>query len=121
MKRTSTVLVLAVISLSVGGCPPMNSEETQLMSFIETHVATIRPLTREAHLDYWEAAVSGDAAAYKRVSDLELRIRRIYSDAGDYARLKALRASGRVRHPLLTRQLDLLINSYLEIKRKARI
>ena len=88
MKQVFTAFVLLSIVLGVGGCPPNNPEEAQLMSFIDTHVAQVRPLAKEAHLAYWQAAISGAEASYRRVGQLELQIRKIYSSPEDYARLK---------------------------------
>ena len=84
------------------------------MSFVESHVAKVRPLAKEAHLAYWQAAVTGDEAAYQKVGRLELQLRQIYSSPEDYAQLKALRASDQILDPVLQRQLDVLINAYLE-------
>jgi peptidyl-dipeptidase A len=100
--------------LGVVGCPPNNPEEAQLMSFIDAHVAQIRPLAKEAHLAYWKAAITGDEGAYQQVAQLELQIRQIYSRPEDYTRLKALRASDQIVDPILQRELDVLINLYLE-------
>lgn len=114
MKWMLRCLLLVSVVFGVVGCPPRNSEEAQLMTFVETHVAKVQPLAKEAHLAYWQAAITGDGKAYQRVSQLELELRQIYSSAEDYARLKALRASGQIVDPVLQRELDVLINAYLE-------
>ena len=49
-----------------------------------------------------------------RPGRLRLQIRQVYSDANDYAYLRSVKASGQVKDPLLARQLDVLINAYLE-------
>ncbi len=114
MKHVFTAFILLSIVLGVGGCPPNNPEEAQLMSFIDAHVTQVRPLAKEAHLAYWQAAISGDEASYRRVGQLELKMRQIYSNSEDYTRLKALRASDQIVDPILQRELDVLMNAYLE-------
>ena len=109
-------IMLSVIMLSVGfmsGCA-LNKQEVQLNTFIDNHVQQVKPLAKEAHLAYWEAATTGKKEAYDMVSELELQIRRIYSDPNDYATLKQMQASGDIKDPLLVRQLDMLVNAYLQ-------
>jgi len=113
MKQLCTAFILLMVLGGVG-CPPNNPEEAQLMSFIDAHVAQLRPLAKEAHLAYWKAAITGDEDAYRQVGQLELQIRQIYSDPEDYTRLKALRASDQIVDPILQREIDVLINLYLE-------
>ena len=84
-----------------------------MKDFVDQHVDQVKPLNKQAALVYWDAAVTGEAEKYDRYSELELQIRKIYSDPNDYARLKALRDSGAVKDPLLKRQLDQLNNAYL--------
>ncbi|MFC1762865.1 M2 family metallopeptidase [Planctomycetota bacterium] len=114
MKRMLAFLSITAILYSLMGCAHPPQEEITLNTFIDKHVARVKPMAKEAHLAYWEAAITGDTEAYGRVSRLELQIRSLYSDSDDYAQLKALRASGKITDPVLARQLDVLINIYLE-------
>jgi peptidyl-dipeptidase A len=109
-------IMLSVIMLSVGfvsGCT-LNKQEVQLNTFIDNHVQKVKPLAKESNLAYWEAATTGKKEAYDKVSELELQIRTIYSDPHDYATLKQMQASGCVHDPVLARQLDMLVNAYLQ-------
>jgi len=90
-----------------------NAKETELKEFIAAHVAKIKPLEKQANLAWWDAAVTGDPKAYDRSSEMQLQIRRIYSDPKDFAFLQEVRQSGQVQDPLLARQLTVLYNSYL--------
>jgi peptidyl-dipeptidase A len=85
-----------------------------LDTFIQDHVATVRPLAIQSNLADWEAATTGKSEAYDKAGKLRLEIRRIYSNTADYAYLKSVKASGRVKDPLQVRQLDVLINAYVE-------
>lgn len=103
---------MALAGSMLAGCG-VNQKELVLKDFVDQHVDQVKPLNKQAALVYWDAAVTGEAEKYDRYSELELQIRKIYSDPNDYARLKALRDSGAVKDPLLKRQLDQLNNAYL--------
>jgi len=88
--------------------------EEQLSNFITDHLQKIKPLVKRVKLAFWRAAISGDEADYSEYGKLELELRRIYSNPGDFKRLTTFRKSGEVRKSVLKRQLDILCNSYLE-------
>lgn len=104
------MLLVAVVALC--GCGP-NKKEKDLQLFVTNHVAKVQPIQKEAALASWNAAVTGDAAAYELAGELTLQIRRIYSNPDSFAFLKALRDSGDIRDRLLARQLDVLYHAYL--------
>jgi len=84
-----------------------------LQQFISSHVEKVKPMHKEANLAYWDAATSGKAEDYEKVSELTLKIRQVYSDPEDFAFLKDVKESGRPKDPVLARQLDMLYNAYL--------
>jgi peptidyl-dipeptidase A len=90
-----------------------NAKENELKEFITAHVEKIKPLEKQANLAWWDAAVTGDPKAYDRSSEMQLQIRRVYSDPKDFAFLKGLKQSKQVKDPLLARQLTVLYNAYL--------
>ncbi len=103
-------------ALSVCGCDRENaaSKENPLIDFLTTHVRTVQPLEKEAALAWWQAATTGKPDAYEAVNALTLQIRRIYTDANDFAYLKGLRESGMVQDSLRARQVEVLYYAYLE-------
>jgi peptidyl-dipeptidase A len=110
-----------MVFLLIGGCAPDakssgggSAAEKKMKEFISFHVEKIKPMTKAANLSYWEAAASGKAEDYDKVSELTLKIRQIYSDANDFAFLKEMKESGKIKDPVLARQLDVLYNGYLE-------
>lgn len=109
-------MMVAVLSVAMMFSCTRQAEDTnekKLDDFIDEHVKRVKPLQREAALVYWEAATTGDAGAYDRSSELELKIRRIYSHPDDFAYLKGLKESEAIESPLLSRQLQVLYNAYL--------
>ncbi|MDI6451143.1 M2 family metallopeptidase [Anaerobaca lacustris] len=112
MKRSCRTLMLLLVAVALCGCG-LNKKEKDLQLFVTNHVAKVQPMQKEAALASWNAAVTGDAAAYELAGELTLQIRRIYSNPDSFAFLKALRESGDVRDRLLARQLDVLYHAYL--------
>jgi peptidyl-dipeptidase A len=112
MKHLGFWVSLAVTSMAACGSAE-NAKESQLKEFITSHVEKIKPLDKQANLAWWDAAVTGDPKAYDRSSEMQLLIRRVYSDPKDFAFLKEVKQAGPVKDPLLARQLTVLYNAYL--------
>jgi peptidyl-dipeptidase A len=108
----ATVLMFAVV-VGLFGCG-YGAAERQLEEFIGAHVGKIKPMAKEAHLAYWQAANTGNPEDYERLGKLEFEIRQIYANAEEFALLKGIKESGEVREPVLARQLDGLYNAYME-------
>jgi peptidyl-dipeptidase A len=104
---------MLILSSALIGCAP-NTKEKELQTFIDNHVAKVKPLSKEANLAYWDAATTGKEEDYDKVSELTLKIRQIYSNPEDFAMLKEMKASGEIKNDILARQLELLYNGYLE-------
>ncbi len=113
MKTLSTLVIMLTISVVVFGCA-YNAKEKELEGFITAHVGKVKPMMKEASLASWDAALSGKPEDYDKVSELTLKVRRVYSDPKEFAFLKDAKESGQVKDAVLARQLDVLYNSYLE-------
>jgi peptidyl-dipeptidase A len=112
MKRIF-IIDLTFVLIVVSGCRSV-AQERELERFIESHVAKVAPLTTQANLAYWDAATTGKSEDYERLRQLQLDIRRIYSNQKDYAFLKSLKETGQIEDPKLARQLDKLYLAYLQ-------
>jgi len=112
MERILALLTVFVLPVFLAGCESA-SKQRQLEQFIEVHVAKVEPLTKEANLVYWGAATTGKTEDYDRFSALQLEISRLYSDPHDFAFIKDMKESGRIKNARLARQLDQLYYSYL--------
>ncbi|MBN2589018.1 MAG: M2 family metallopeptidase [Sedimentisphaerales bacterium] len=113
MKKVLKSLTILVLITAISGCA-QNAKEKELQTFIDNHVKKVKPLSKEAGLAYWDAATTGKEEDYDKVSELTLKIRQIYSDSNDFAMLKEMKASSEIKSAILTRQVDLLYNGYLE-------
>lgn len=84
-----------------------------LQNFIDAHLATVEPLSRETALANWEMQTASSDSARERVTDLNTRFARVYANSEEYAFLKSLDAEA-LDSPALARQHKLLLNGYLE-------
>jgi len=112
MKILSNLIMISAISVLILGCAPM-TEEQQMQNFVTVHVQKIKPMDKETNLAWWDAAVSGKAEDYDKVSKLTLKIRQVYSNRKDFAFLKDMKESCQVQDTVLARQLEVLYNAYL--------
>jgi peptidyl-dipeptidase A len=112
MKKLLAAWLMTLTVYLCVGCASRSGQD-QVARFVATRVAKVEPLSKQANLVYWEAATTGKAEKFEEFAQLQLQIRRIYSDPNDFARVKALRKSG-VRDPRLAREVDKLYYAYLE-------
>ena len=83
---------------------------TDVRVLVERLAMDLRPLETGAARAWWEAAVTGDRAAYRRVETLRNRIDRLYADPGVFDALSRARGSS-LGDPVLARRVELF---YLE-------
>lgn len=112
MQRIFIALTVFVILLFLTGCDTI-AKEKQLEQFIEIHIAKVEPLETQANLTYWDAATTGRPEDYNKLKQLQLKIRQIYSNPQEYALLKDMKESGKIRDARTVRQLDKLYYAYL--------
>jgi peptidyl-dipeptidase A len=113
MRRLLSVWV-AMIAVSLGlGCASAPKRQG-CAEFVQSRVAKIEPLATQANLAYWEAATTGRKEKFDEYAQLQLKIRQVFSDRGDFARLKAFKESGSINDPRLARQVDRLYLAYLQ-------
>ncbi len=113
MKNLNNIDILLFIIFILGGCAT-NTQEKKMQDFLDSRLQQIKALSKESAIAYWNATTTGDNSEYEKYSNVELKLRKIFSDKKDYALLKELKDSGVIKTPLLSRQLDILYNNYLE-------
>ncbi|MCX5636669.1 MAG: M2 family metallopeptidase [Planctomycetota bacterium] len=123
MRTLLTAVVMLAVAVVVFGREPSakdssfvvtTEKEKQLERFIAAHVEKVEPMMKQANLASWDAAISGKAEDYDKVSKLTLEIRQVYSNPQEFAFLKEAKESGQIKDQKLARQLEVLVNSYLE-------
>ncbi|HEX2203867.1 MAG TPA: M2 family metallopeptidase [Longimicrobium sp.] len=92
--------------------PPEAAADDEVRGWVEAHAATVAPLVKEAHLASWEAAIGGGEEAQERNARARAEVKALYADPEGARRVRAWLEGGRVRDPLLRRQLVLLDHEY---------
>ncbi len=113
MKACVRFVVLAclVVGLfALGSCS--KGIEMQFKDFVTAHVAKLQPLEKGAGLAYWQASLSGKEADYKKYSDLQLKLEKLYTSKEDFAFVKKAKESGKLMDPQLARTADILYLRY---------
>ncbi len=111
--KTLYYIVMSIVLIVLAGCGA-NSNQDQLDAFIQVHVQKVEPLATKANLTYWDAATTGKQEKFRELEQLQLEIRRIYSDSNDFKKLKNFKECGDIENQRLARQLEKLYLAYLQ-------
>lgn len=85
----------------------MNVDE-EVVSFLADQTKEIEPLAKASSLAWYEASVSGKKEDWAKSTQAEDALNRYFSNSELFAKVKAYRDGGKVKDPLLKRQLDVL-------------
>jgi len=116
MKKYLAILILPVVILaSCKGKTEQKDEdmEKQFKEFVVKHEAAVKPVYKDMCDAYFVASISGKEEDYKRSAELELELTKIYTNKEDFEFLKKAKESGKIKDPILLRELEVLYNSYL--------
>jgi peptidyl-dipeptidase A len=94
--------------------PENKAFDSQLQSLIADLEKEISPLEKDLNLAYWDATNTGRDSSYKKVANLEVAIRSIFSDPKRYSKLKEARVHQALLDPLLAREVSFLIDAFAE-------
>ena len=108
------LVVFSLAAILIAGCNSGTKKmETELKALIDTLEIKAKPAEIGSALAYFNAAVTGKDEEYKKSSEFNIQLSRIYADTVVFARLKAIKESGKVKDSLLLRQLNILYNTFL--------
>ena len=97
--------LVALVSCSKG-------VEMQFKEFVTAHVDKLQTLEKESNLAYWQAARSGKEEDYRKYSELQLKLEKLYTSTEDFAFVKRAKESGKIEDPQLARTADILFLRY---------
>lgn len=112
-KLKILMLTLAAISLLWSCVSKQEKMETRMREFISSYEIKVIPLYRDAALASWNANITGTDEDWAKSEKASFELAKIYTDSLAIMELKELKESGMVKDSLLSRQLELLYNSYL--------
>ncbi|MBU2491013.1 MAG: peptidase M3 [Bacteroidetes bacterium] len=83
------------------------------INFLVEYENKVVVLSKEASLAYFNASISGKEEDYKKASELQLQLSKIFSDKKDFEKLKEFKGSEEINNEqILKRQLDIIYNTY---------
>jgi peptidyl-dipeptidase A len=109
--RLVLIVLLAAGLFSFVSCS--KGIEMQFKEFVTVHVAKLQPLEKESNLAYWQAALSGKEDDYKRYSEAQLKLEKLYTNTEEFTFVKKAKESGTIKDPQLARTADVLYLRYL--------
>jgi peptidyl-dipeptidase A len=101
------IFVFVLISCS------LRNDEKDFQAFIDNHIKIYEPKYKAKNLADWNANATGDKKYYDETANLDIEIRKIYSDKQEFEQLKKWKEAGNIKDSLLKRQMIILYNSYL--------
>jgi peptidyl-dipeptidase A len=108
------LVVFSLATILIAGCNSGTKKmETELKTLIDSIEIKAKPAEIGSALAYFNAAVTGKDEEYKKSSEFNIQLSRIYADTVIFARLREIRESGKVKDSLLLRQLNILYNTFL--------
>jgi peptidyl-dipeptidase A len=107
------VVILPALGLLLSCNSVTKKMEQDLTRLIDTLEIKAKPVETGAALAYFNAAVTGKDEEYRKSSELNIQLSKIYADTAAFASLKSCKESGEIRDSLLLRQLNVLYNTLL--------
>jgi peptidyl-dipeptidase A len=115
MKKSGIIVILTAAMTIIWSCNSKQEKmETEMRFFIRSHESKVIPLYREMNLTSWNANITGSDDDYAESEKAAFAFSKMFTDREAFRKLKEIKDSGAVRDSLLTRQLEILYNNYLE-------
>ena len=119
-------LVLALVVMAIGvGCAAGTqgtnrlaeavtvSPEKGFSEFLDVFVPKFSRINTEDSLAWWQASITGTDADFQKRLEWDQKLDRLFSNRDDYLKLKAWRDGGKIKEPVLKRQLEILYLMFL--------
>lgn len=87
--------------------------EAEFAALRDAYVAKFKPLFEKSARAWWDANTTGDKAAFDRKTEAERAIVDLHSDKAVFAKIKALKDGGKIKDPIMARELDVMYRSFL--------
>ncbi len=113
MMKRLIVCFVAVMTMLWSCTSKREKMENRMRDFIASYEAAVIPLYKESALSSWDANVNGTDEAWARNEKASLAYISYFTDKEAFAELKELKESGKVKDPVLARQLEVIYNQFL--------
>lgn len=109
MKKLFISLLLPVAVLFTS-CNNKEMELKELLTKIENEV---KPLRTESNIAMWNGSISGNEEDFAKSAQAQEKVTAYFSDKEIFEQLKSYKESGKIKDPILSRQLDVVYNQFL--------
>lgn len=110
-------IIALLVSLTLTAYSPAQVSEPdadlEFASLRDEYIVRYKPLVLADSAAWWEANISGSDEAFAREKEASKKLVDVHSDRNVFARLKTLKDQGRVRDPVLRRELDEMYRAFL--------
>lgn len=81
--------------------------------FLKEQGKKIKPLQKQLHLAYWDAALSGKKEDYNKLEKIQVEIEKIFNNKEDFEKIKEIMKEDGHANLEINRQLKILYDAYL--------
>jgi len=110
-KKFLGCVLASFLSTSVSAKGSVAENEKQIKDFIQSYEAKVDPAYKKAATMQFDAQISGKENDYKKSSQAQIDLSKIFSNKNDYATIKKLKKL-KITDKNLKRQLELIYNAY---------
>jgi len=111
--RSTLFLLLGTLAMTplASADPPTTADARR---YVEDYTAKMRPLDIAAARAWWDANMTGKDEDFKRKEEAQNQIDAALADKASFAKVKALKESGKIDDPIITRAIDVIYLQHLE-------
>lgn len=109
MKKLFLSLLLPAAVL-ITSCKNKEMELKELLTKIENEV---KPLRTESNIAMWNGSISGNEEDFAKSAQAQEKVTAYLSNKEIFSQLKSFKESGKIKVPVLARQLDVVYNQFL--------
>ncbi len=113
-RLTVTGIMFSLPFLATASFAQENTaEEKEFVRAYAEYAKSFQPLATESAKAWWEASTTGSDEAFAKRTKAKQAIIKLNGNAKLFAKINSLRKTGKVRQPILKRQLDVMYNTLL--------
>ncbi len=88
--------------------------EKEFLKFIKSFESKVIGLSKDLSVSNFNATISGKQEDYAKTAELELKLKKIFSNKEDFAKLKKFKNSNEINDEVNKRELEVLFNVFSE-------
>ena len=90
-----------------------NNKEMELKELLTKIENEVKPLRTESNIAMWNGSISGNEEDFAKSAQAQEKVTAYLSDKEIFSQLKSFKESGKIKDPVLVRQLDVVYNQFL--------